>query len=230
MSEDAVEPGPGRLRASDADREQVARMLTDGMNDGRLTPAELQERLDAVYRARTLGELEPLTRDLPDHRPLGASMLPAGASTGHGVSVRSAQSGPVVGGVGTSSGAVAIFGAARRRGEWVVPAQFTAVAVMGAVELDLTQATFAAQRVCITAVAIMGAVDITVPAGVRVEVSGAGIMGAFEDDMADQPAAGPSTPVLRVNGAAIMGGVRVTRSEAGPKQLPGDGRPQLRKG
>ena len=40
-------------------------MLRDAAGEGRLTLAELDERLDAVYAAKTYADLEPLTRDLP---------------------------------------------------------------------------------------------------------------------------------------------------------------------
>jgi hypothetical protein len=38
----------------------------NGQSLGCLTSAEYAERLDATYAARTLGELAPLTRDLPE--------------------------------------------------------------------------------------------------------------------------------------------------------------------
>jgi DUF1707 SHOCT-like domain len=53
------------LRASDADRERVARILGEHGAAGRLTPEELEERLDAAYAARTHGELDRLLHDLP---------------------------------------------------------------------------------------------------------------------------------------------------------------------
>src|SRR5687767_15961189 len=54
-----------QLRASDADREQVAAVLRRAAGEGRLELAELDERLAAVYAARTYADLEPITRDLP---------------------------------------------------------------------------------------------------------------------------------------------------------------------
>ncbi len=54
------------LRAADADRDRAAAQLGGALAVGRLTSTEYAERLDAVYAARTLGELAPLTRDLPD--------------------------------------------------------------------------------------------------------------------------------------------------------------------
>jgi hypothetical protein len=53
------------LRASDADRERVAEQLREHAGAGRLSMDELSERLDTVFAARTLGELEPPLADLP---------------------------------------------------------------------------------------------------------------------------------------------------------------------
>jgi Domain of unknown function (DUF1707)/2TM domain len=53
------------LLVSDADRERVAERLRAAAGDGRLTPAELEERLEIAFSARTDAELEPLVVDLP---------------------------------------------------------------------------------------------------------------------------------------------------------------------
>lgn len=53
------------LRASDADREQVAERLRAAAGEGRLSAGELEERLEGAFGARTQAELEPLTADLP---------------------------------------------------------------------------------------------------------------------------------------------------------------------
>lgn len=53
------------VRASDEDRERVAAELSRQAAAGRLTAEELDERLDAAYRARTEAELAALTDDLP---------------------------------------------------------------------------------------------------------------------------------------------------------------------
>jgi len=53
------------LRASDADRDRAAAALGNALAAGRLTTTEYAQRLDAVYTATILGELVPLTRDLP---------------------------------------------------------------------------------------------------------------------------------------------------------------------
>lgn len=53
------------LRCADADRERVASALSEHYAQGRLDLNEYQERTDAVYAAKTFGDLEPLTADLP---------------------------------------------------------------------------------------------------------------------------------------------------------------------
>lgn len=61
-------PGVGvqrDVRVSDAEREAVARRLERALRDGRLTVAEFDERVQAAYTARTRGDLDDLTGDLP---------------------------------------------------------------------------------------------------------------------------------------------------------------------
>jgi len=57
-----IEPS---LRASDADREQVAERLRHATAEGRLNADELEGRLHALFAARTYGELGALVADLP---------------------------------------------------------------------------------------------------------------------------------------------------------------------
>src|SRR5437763_12121664 len=53
------------LRASDADRERVAERLRQATAEGRLLAEELEDRLGAVFSARTYGELDAVVADLP---------------------------------------------------------------------------------------------------------------------------------------------------------------------
>jgi hypothetical protein len=53
------------VRAADADRAAVAAVLGQHMSVGRLTVEEYDERLTRAYAARTYGELDDLTADLP---------------------------------------------------------------------------------------------------------------------------------------------------------------------
>ncbi len=54
-----------QLRASDEDRERYAQSLREHFAAGRIAEEELAERLDAVYAARTIAELDAVVHDLP---------------------------------------------------------------------------------------------------------------------------------------------------------------------
>ena len=54
-----------RVRASDAEREHVARILRAAAGEGLLTLEEADERLAAAYATRYRDDLQPLTADLP---------------------------------------------------------------------------------------------------------------------------------------------------------------------
>jgi fatty acid desaturase len=56
------------LRASDEDRERVVDRLRHAAGEGRLLTEELEERLSAVFSARTYGELDAVVSDLPGPR------------------------------------------------------------------------------------------------------------------------------------------------------------------
>jgi hypothetical protein len=57
------------MRCSDADRERVAGVLRRHYGEGRLSLAELEERLAEAYAARTREELDRAQRELPPLMP-----------------------------------------------------------------------------------------------------------------------------------------------------------------
>jgi Domain of unknown function (DUF1707)/Cell wall-active antibiotics response 4TMS YvqF len=195
MSSPAV-PDPQHLRASDADRERVAEVLREAAGDGRLTMDELDERLDAVYAAKTYAELVPITHDLPASGQSLPAAPPAGELRRYG-------------GEATSHGAVAILGGFTRKGDWVVPKNFNVFCLLGGGEIDLREARFSEREVNIHIVAILGGCEITVPEDATVRVTGIGIMGAFDHSIPG--AASPDGPVITISGLALMGGVDVKR-------------------
>jgi Domain of unknown function (DUF1707)/Cell wall-active antibiotics response 4TMS YvqF len=183
---------PRLLRASDADRERVAEVLRSAAAEGRLHLDELDERLAAVYAARTYADLEPITHDLPTARTVRVPAAHTPAAPG-----------------GASGTGIAILGGFERKGRWTVASRFTAIAFCGGGEIDLREAQLTAGEVTITAFAVMGGISIIVPEEADVVVNGVGIMGGF-----DQRAGGPGVPGaprVIVNGLAFWGGVEVRR-------------------
>ncbi|MFE1177317.1 DUF1707 domain-containing protein [Streptomyces sp. NPDC058773] len=193
------------LRASDTDRERVAEILRDALAEGRLAMEEFDERLDAAYRARTYGELEPLTADLP-----AAAQAPAPLSLRKESGATAAWSERIVSGTDGSTAGIGILGGFQRKGRWTIGRRFTAVCFMGGGEMDLREAQFAGPEIVITCWALMGGVNIVVPPGVEVEMRGIGIMGGF-DAREDETPLEPGAPRLIVKGLALMGGVGVER-------------------
>ena len=59
------EQADGRLRISDADRDQISNVLGEHAAEGRLTIDELDRRLGVLYAAQTRAEVAPLVADLP---------------------------------------------------------------------------------------------------------------------------------------------------------------------
>jgi hypothetical protein len=62
------------LRIGDAEREAVAAELREHYAHGRLTLEEFNQRLDAVFAAKTQSDLSRITRDLPHVRSGGAPL------------------------------------------------------------------------------------------------------------------------------------------------------------
>ncbi|GLZ16158.1 hypothetical protein Acsp04_63930 [Actinomadura sp. NBRC 104425] len=188
-------PAP-ELRASDADRDRVAAVLREAAGDGRISMDELEERLEAVYSAKTYAELEPLTRDLPAARG-AAPPVPgtdAWLATGEEPTWRT--------GIGVLSGF-------NRVGVWAVPRKFTAFAFWGGGKIDLRDARYTSGEVRIRAIAVMGGVEIIAPDDVTVHVKGLGVMGGF-DGRASGPGA-PGAPRVVIRGFSFWGGVNVKR-------------------
>ncbi|MEV6975109.1 DUF1707 domain-containing protein [Kitasatospora sp. NPDC093806] len=196
---DGAPVAEAEIRASDADRERVAELLRDAYAEGRLDVEEHAERIEAAYSAKTLGELAPLTRDLPVHREVSFEKPPLGAADGP------RPDGPVrLPARNEAPTMLAVFGGASRKGRWRVGSQLKAVAVFGGVEIDLTDAVFESPEVVIDVVAIFGGVEIKVPENVSLHGGGVGIFGGF--DVKEQTSADPYAPVVRVKGAAVFGG------------------------
>ncbi len=58
------------MRAADTDRDRTVERLRDAAAEGRLTPDDLERRLETALAARTYAELEGVVADLP--QPDGA--------------------------------------------------------------------------------------------------------------------------------------------------------------
>jgi hypothetical protein len=188
---------PREIRAADGDRDQTAAILRNAAGEGRLTMEEFQERLSAVYTAKTYADLELLTRDLPD-------LLSSTAVQNYTDNYAGQQAGAP-----TSTVAVGIMSGFNRAGRWRAPRNFTALAFWGGGKVDLREAVFTNREIKIRAFAVMGGIEVIVPEDAEVLVTGFGFMGGFGDEASGVGA--PNAPRIVVTGLAFMGGVDVKR-------------------
>ncbi|MFE0132697.1 DUF1707 domain-containing protein [Streptomyces sp. NPDC059037] len=210
------EPRPAALRASDADRDRTADILREALAEGRLTAEEHGERIDGVYRAKTVEELAPLVGDLPAAGGAGyatAAPEPAPSRPSDGMVP------PVA-----DENLVAVFSSSVRKGRWRVGRRTHAYAIFGSVEIDLSEAIFEQRQVVIKAVSVFGSVEIRVPENISLRGSGTGVLGSFEVETLDS--AERDAPVVFVDGFAVLGSI-----EARPRRgkLVRDLHKQLRK-
>src|SRR6476620_388276 len=209
MTQPVPEPdnvGPvagGNLRASDADRDQVATLLSTAYAEGRLSREEHDERIDQLMAAKTFDDLLPITRDLVIVGPPAPVATPQSSS-------RFAID--TTGQNAESDKMIAIFGGVTRKGPWRVRKNTHALALFGGMDLDLRDAIFEAPVVEISGFWCFGGLDMTVPEGIEIQDQTAGIFGGTDVRDVGDPA--PGAPRLVIKGVSLFGGVSIK----GPKK------------
>lgn len=173
-------PAPG---AAPAERERVVAVLTQLFAHDQITEADLEQRLDRVYRATSAGELAALLADLPAMALPDTRRATPSATTGQRIA--------------------AFLSGQQRQLAGVVPRSLDLRARLGYVELDLTRATFAPGLTVIDVRAFMGYVQIRFPGGIRVESEGRAFAGFFSIKGGGGRETGAS--VVRVSGRASFG-------------------------
>ncbi len=185
-----------RLRASDADRDRAASVLSEALAEGRLTPEEHSERLDSIYAAKTQADLVPLLEDLPAAAD-SAALAPGGSAP-------TARHGERI---------IAVFGGASRKGAWRVPPTSQVVTVFGGADIDLRDAILPGREITIRAVSVFGGLSITVPPEMRVIDSGVAIFGGRDVSGESSESETPDSPVLRLQGACVFGAIAVKHKQ-----------------
>jgi Domain of unknown function (DUF1707) len=134
----------------------VVEILRVAAGDGRLTAAELDERLDAALTARTSGELAALTADLPEV---------AGQAGGIAAQTKDVVRLDYQGGNAT------------RRGRWTVPQRMEIRAVGGTVKLDFTEAVITGPVLHIQAEVRGGRLVLVTRPGIEVDADDVAVRG-----------------------------------------------------
>jgi hypothetical protein len=180
------------MRASDLEREQIVKVLSDACAEGRLTFEELGARVDAAYAAKTRADLVPLTEDLPvagvESAPLPAEQSPPPKTKRKWL--------------------VTVMSSHKHTGHWRLPARTAAVTFMGESNIDLRNALIESPDISLTLYLMMGECSVTVPKGVEVEVSGLVFMGEKKVDV-ESARPRPGVPRLHLRVVGMMGEVKI---------------------
>src|SRR5438552_4169568 len=161
-------------------REQKITELSSHFANDDLTLEDLERRIERVYKAASVAELDEITADLrsvpaagraPDLRP------PAKSARGS------------MGLVPNSGRILSIMGESRRMGRWQVPQRLEVVSVMSDMKIDLTQAVMPAGIAEIDMRVVWAAGKVVVPPGMRVINEKPAIMSSVHSK-ADDVAAG----------------------------------------
>ena len=173
------------LRASDADRDRVAAVLGEALATGRLTSVEHADRLEVAYTAKTLSELVPITRDLPE---VSASSAPAAVEQ----QVISSKFSKVV-----------------RKGRWVASRHTTLSARFGALIIDLSDAVLPGREITIQTSARFSKLIVRVPENAHVIDEGSSTFGKRNVTGGSTG----DGPLIRLTGSSMFSKVIVTRGK-----------------
>jgi DUF1707 SHOCT-like domain len=191
-------PSPaGNIRIGYRERDAGAAVLQEAAGDGRLTMAELDERLDAALQAKTYADLDPLVADLSVELPSHA--LSSGRPQ--------AQRPPAAGYSREDPLRLdAGMGSEKRRGVWTVPPFILIKQGMGSVELNFLEATPAAQLIEIQVIGGVGSVVLVLPDGWAADADRLS-KGSKSVKVPREPA--PGKPLLVIYGSVGLGSFKV---------------------
>jgi len=194
MTDEVPQPGRGGeasavgLRASHADRDRVVELLEVAAVDGRLTPGELDERLEAALTARTRGELAALTTDLTVASGSAAGSPVPGPRDLVRIECRRSSS--------------------KRDGRWLVPDRMEVRVTKGTVTLDFTEAVVSQPSLVIDADVSSGRLTLVTKPGIAVDT---GDVAADSSYVKVRAPRGPEVPViLRIQVSGKVCGGHIT--------------------
>ncbi len=140
-----------QMRASDADRSAVTKILEHAVGQGMLSLDEYSERLDVVLAARTRPELDTVIADLPHVRREPAPAAPEVLSSW--------------------------MSSVSRKGQWTVAPRLRLVTRMCSTTLDFTSAVLQSPVVHIDVDDYFSSTDLVLPDGATADLNGVSTVG-----------------------------------------------------
>lgn len=184
MNDQGQPTARAELRASHSDRDRVVELLRVAAGDGRLTPAELDERLEVALTARTYSELAILTTDLPaGPGPVGLAL----PETKQLIRIDCAG------------------GTAKRDGRWIVPQRIEVRVRSGSVRLDLTDAVISSPTLDLDADVRSSSLVLVTRPGIVVDADDVAVRGGTVGVRTHDSADVPVILSVRVTGKVVSG-------------------------
>jgi len=189
-------------------RQKAIDALCETFAQDQISVEEFERRVDEAHEAVSTAELRELLADIPvsakavARRPEDRAVA---ARPDYVPDVHLKERDLMIG----------VFGGGSRMGHWIPARKSLAIGLMGGVKLDYREVALPPGVTEVRAIAVMGGIEIIVPPDVVVDLSGLAIMGAFEQTAEQPPNLSHDTPILRVTGFAMMGGVEVKSRYAG---------------
>ena len=196
----AQDPSPaGNIRVGHRERDAVAAVLQEAAGDGRLSMAELDDRLDAALQAKTYADLDPLVADLSVELP-SRTLSSDRPQAQHPPAAGYSREDPLRldGGMGTE----------KRRGVWTVPPFMLINQGVGSVKLNCLEATPAAQLIEVQVIGGAGSIVLVLPDGWAADTDRLSkSWGSKSVKVPRDPA--PGKPLLVIYGSLGLGSFKV---------------------
>lgn len=203
----ADQPVPSLARA----REQKISELSNYFANDDLTLDELERRIERVYKAGSVADLEAITSDL--RAAMAAPLVAPGASPPRkSIAPLSSPASLARAGDAMAGRIRAIMSSTRRAGRWLVPRRLDVLAVMSDTKLDMTAAAIPPGVIDIDMRVVMASFKLIVPPNVRVINEMHAFMADVSsraDEMLPGDVVDESMPIIRLTGKAIMSDVKV---------------------
>jgi len=186
-------------------REQKISELSQHFANDDLSLDELERRIEQVYKAASVSELDAITADLR------VSQLP-GTARPSSTAVSSARMDyPASNLSAPSSRLLAVMSESKRTGRWLVPQRLDVVALMADTKIDLTSAVMPPGGAEFHVRSFWAACKIIVPPEMRVINEMHAIMASVVSKAEEMDAEGAKRhgPTLRLTGTAFMAEVKV---------------------
>jgi hypothetical protein len=183
-----------------AEREKVVARLSDAFAHDRLNVDELERRLTLAHERNSIASINQLVDDLAEADGRAQALAHASDFPQH-------------------RRITAIFAGQQISGPQPLPRRLKIRAIFGGVQLDLRDALFPDGVVEVEVKTVFGGVQIVVPPTLAVECHGVAILGGFQNLNRAPANSDPSSPLLRVRGRVVFGGVQIET------RLPGEALP-----